>query len=231
MSVSWQAFIQPDSVELDPGHSQVVFVSFTIPTHTAAGVYDLSFSAIPSGHDAEPVAVDITVNVAGFHYLDIRQAGGNKSNAASGDVLQLVFDIINMGNTPGQVAIEAKSFPEWPVTINSEDLEFDLEPAQGHQILITVETPGALGTLINHRLSITARIVDVDEDGDEAQTSVTTVIYPNQLSGSIYATLDGETSMQVSIDDDGEGISLLLEKTGGVAVRSRLPAEQRSVSG
>jgi len=227
----WQAFIQPGSVELEPGDSRVVFVSFTIPAHTDAGEYRFSLSAVPSGHVAESLTADIIVDVAGFYYLDIRPGGSNKSDAASGDTLQLVFNITNMGNIGGQVEIEARSYPEWQITIDSENPEFDLGPGQKRPVTITVETPENISAVINHRLSITARIIDGDEVGDEVQTSVTTVIYPHQLSGSIYASLDGKTSFQVSIDDDGETSQLFSigPMSGDLDSTRRLSFELRNI--
>ena len=204
----WQYFLMPETLELGPDDSSVVFVSVNIPADALAGDYGLTLTAFPEEIPSDSVSAEVSVSVISVMQLEVRTSGPDQPEATTGDNLVRSFTVSNVGNAPGPVAIEIESWPEWSWVVDPPDLELMLDPGQWSHIVVTIAIPEGLAQSLTHSLSVIVRSLDPAAEDVMSQARTTTRIIPQLLTGTVYATLAGniQTLLAFTEGDDPAGL-------------------------
>jgi len=198
----WTCTASPSTLTLNPGESDVVFISIAVPSVAAAGDYAVRINACPDGMESRTMSVEMTIRVPAVTRLEVLPSRPAQPAATTGDILEQGFQIVNRGNAPSRVAVEIVSVPDWPSAVDPPNPVFDLGPGEAGAVRVTVVVPDELARSVMYRLTVIARAVD-EGRVTEARVSTTTHVVPERLSvESVYATLDGDMSMVGAWGDD-----------------------------
>ncbi|HDS30739.1 MAG TPA: hypothetical protein ENN67_06820, partial [Firmicutes bacterium] len=208
----WQYIAMPESVELEVGGSEIVFVSVNPPLGEEPGEYGVSVGAYEEGLIHELSVAEILVKIPGTVNLHIRASRDDSPPAYSGDVIEQAFFVTNTGNIRTTASIEIESRQTWRISIDPENRRLELDPNETATVTVRTTVPEELTRSDTYRLTVIIRPIEpvVEEMSWRAGTS--TRIVPKRLSsGSIYATLDGNIQSQTSWREDDQirsGVSI-----------------------
>jgi len=200
----WQFLVLPEKVIIGPGDEEIVFISVTVPAETLAGDYLLTLEVRKDRSLIVVASVSLTVTVTAVSLLKVDTTGPRIPEASNGDIISQVFVIRNRGNTPNRIEINIDSHPGWPVSVDPAEFETSLQPGDSKIYNIQVAVPENLSRSLTHRLSFSVRSIDPPSTEIDAQANISTRIIPRQLSGSVYSSLEGDTQMLTSFQDDDE---------------------------
>jgi hypothetical protein len=200
----WTFSMVPPVANLDPGGSQIIFVSVNIPSDTAAGQYALKIFSHPIDSNGESSVIEIRVNISGITKLEIYPVHPDEVIATNGDMISQAYSIANLGNKLTSVNIGVDSFPEWPYTIDPSEMPLELEPGKASLVTVTVSVPGELNEAVTHRLNISAIVGDPIAPEYSVQANTSTRVIPGELAGSMHTMLEGDAALISSYQSDSD---------------------------
>jgi len=197
----WQFLGTPGVEELAAGEATTAFATIVVPGDAPAGDYRVVLKAYPAGQASEAVAATVEVTVVAFARLMVRPGRLQQPTVIAGDSYSVSFLVTNFGNAPSRIALDLESRQEWKITVQPGELQ--LEPGGTAEVAVTVETPEDVFDAVTHRMTLTARALDVAAGEVEAKASSSTRIVPRRRkSESMYATLDGSAQLLADWRDD-----------------------------
>ena len=103
---NWKSEVNPEVLELDPGQTEISFVTLTVPVDAPPGEFDIFLSAYPAGELSERSGVGLIASVAILVNLNIQQVRPDQPDAVAGDRIIQTFLLSNRGNSINRVRIE-----------------------------------------------------------------------------------------------------------------------------
>ncbi len=213
--VGWEVIATPEVSGIEPGGSEVIFLTITPPAHVYAGSYPINIVAYFDDDPSVSTQAEITVIVQPVLTLEVITTRLGQTIASNGDVIENSITVINHGNMETRVRMEFETRPNWEIS-TADELEFTLAPGLSERLVVTTHVPVSIDRSYTYRMTAIARTLEPYEGVEARSTSTTNTIPTVVSSGTIYASLEGTVEAQVSFDDDGnEAATISFENLHG----------------
>ncbi len=184
---------------LKPAEEKFLFVGVALPKYELARMYVVSVKVTDTSFAGITDEGEVEVKVIPVAKVEVRAPPG-EYRLLAGDEYTRTFTVLNQSNAPSRFKIDLTSRPEWEAT--AEPMEFSLVAGSSQPVVVTVRTPRDIEREERHRVTLTARSLDLNHGTVEAKATVTTIVYPRLLVGDMYETLDGDYSFLLSWEED-----------------------------
>ncbi len=133
----WGILGAPNSIAVEAGSEETLFVTLTIPPSAVAGAYDIGLTATSEGNPAITATAIARVIVASTRELEVLSPPGLA--VAPGAHAEYEFILINRGNSQDSYTIEVTSSKGLPITLSQTDA--DLAPQERIAIGVRLDVP------------------------------------------------------------------------------------------
>jgi hypothetical protein len=155
----WRVILGDPALKLKAGEESALFFSVLVPQRTVAGTYRLKYSARTGDDPAEVVRASAEIKVPAEAEISVEVLDA-PSTTAAGESLRARFLVLNKGNVPLRVGVDAVSGPGFPVTPPSADLV--LEAGESRTLEYVVLTDPGIRKIVRNPLRIEAKAAAPD---------------------------------------------------------------------
>jgi hypothetical protein len=165
----WLSVISPSSFRLQPDEALARIVSVVVPRGAGAQAYTVVYRVAsrrdPAIQDSDAVAVGV-VAVSGLEVV----LTDCPANVLAGDAYTAAFQVVNRGNAPSEVQLQATGTHGFGVKLEPETLS--LQAGETGEVRVTVSTRPDLAAAAHHSLQLSATPAAAERKAVTAATIV-----------------------------------------------------------
>jgi hypothetical protein len=210
----WQLIIPSgEPFSLKAGESQVRIVTFRVPVTAPSGPHQVTYSLQGAG-GAEEAREQFTLEVLPVMRVEA-SVDESPDETVAGEKARVMMTIVNRGNGRTKVALQARGYPELPLTY--EPREFMLDPGASGEVRFTVTTEGKLSRIITYVLTMTAHASDDKGGAVTLQKNASFQVLP-RVAGSFepYVKIPFRMRLVGAEDNDRKGLQGELSGSGAL---------------